>query len=62
VPSIHSSLEAQGNEVGLVAKFADHASAVVALGHYTEAVRVPAPAAAGQIKIAVAMSHNDRCL
>jgi len=34
-----STLQAQGIEVGLVAKLAGHASAVVTLGHYTQAVR-----------------------
>lgn len=34
-----STLQAQGVEVGLVAKLAGHASAVVTLGHYTQAVR-----------------------
>ena len=33
------TLQAQGIEVGLVAKLAGHASAVVTLGHYTQAVR-----------------------
>ena len=34
-----STLQAQGIEVGLVAKLAGHASAIVTLGHYTQAVR-----------------------
>src|SRR4051812_48892688 len=34
-----STLQAQGIEVGFVAKLAGHASAVVTLGHYTQAVR-----------------------
>jgi integrase len=34
-----STLQAQGVEVGLVAKLAGHASAIVTLGHYTQAVR-----------------------
>jgi integrase len=34
-----STLQAEGIEVGLVAKLAGHASAVVTLGHYTQAVR-----------------------
>ena len=34
-----STLQAQGIEVGLVAKLAGHSSAVVTLGHYTQAVR-----------------------
>lgn len=34
-----STLQAQGVEVGLVAKLAGHANAVVTLGHYTQAVR-----------------------
>ena len=34
-----STLQAQGIEVGLVAKLAGHASAVVTLAHYTQAVR-----------------------
>src|SRR5438045_2841895 len=34
-----STMQAQGIEVGLVAKLAGHASAVVTLGHYTQAVR-----------------------
>src|SRR3954469_16528727 len=34
-----STLQAQGIEVGLVAKLAGHASAMVTLGHYTQAVR-----------------------
>jgi integrase len=37
--SFVSTLQAQGVEVGLVAKIAGHASAVVTLGHYTQAVR-----------------------
>jgi integrase len=37
--SLISTLQAQGIEVGLVAKLAGHASAVVTLGHYTQAVR-----------------------
>jgi hypothetical protein len=36
-----STLQAQGIEVGLVAKLAGHASAVVTLRHYTQAVRGP---------------------
>jgi integrase len=32
-------MQAQGIKVGLVAKLAGHASAVVTLGHYTQAVR-----------------------
>ena len=32
-------MQAQGIEVGLVAKLAGHANAVVTLGHYTQAVR-----------------------
>jgi len=34
-----STLQAQGIEVGLVAKLAGHASAIVTLGHYTQAFR-----------------------
>ena len=34
-----STMQAAGVEVGLVAKLAGHASAVVTLGHYTQAVR-----------------------
>ncbi len=34
-----STMQAQGIEVGLVAKLAGHANAVVTLGHYTQAVR-----------------------
>ncbi|MFC1460581.1 tyrosine-type recombinase/integrase [Microvirga arabica] len=34
-----STLQAQGIEVGLVAKLAGHSNAVVTLGHYTQAVR-----------------------
>lgn len=37
--SFISTLQAQGVEVGLVAKIAGHASAAVTLGHYTQAVR-----------------------
>lgn len=37
--SFISTLQAQGIEVGLVAKIAGHASAAVTLGHYTQAVR-----------------------
>ena len=37
--SFISILQAQGIEVGLVAKLAGHASAAVTLGHYTQAVR-----------------------
>ena len=34
-----SNLQAQGIEVGLVAKIAGHANPMVTLGHYTQAVR-----------------------
>jgi len=34
-----SNLQAQGVEVGLVAKIVGHANAQVTLGHYTQAVR-----------------------
>lgn len=34
-----STMQSQGIEVGLVAKLAGHANAVVTLGHYTQAVR-----------------------
>lgn len=34
-----STLQAQGIEVGLVAKLAGHANANVTLGHYTQAIR-----------------------
>jgi integrase len=37
--SFISTLQAQGIEVGLVAKLAGHANANVTLGHYTQAVR-----------------------
>lgn len=37
--SFISTLQAQGIEVGLVAKLAGHANATVTLGHYTQAVR-----------------------
>jgi integrase len=37
--SFISILQAQGIEVGLVAKIAGHANANVTLGHYTQAVR-----------------------
>ena len=37
--SFISTMQAQGIEVGLVAKIAGHANAVVTLGHYTQAVR-----------------------
>ena len=37
--SFISTLQAQGIEVGLVAKLAGHANAVVTLAHYTQAVR-----------------------
>lgn len=37
--SFISTMQAQGIEVGLVAKLAGHASAIVTLGHYTQAVR-----------------------
>jgi integrase len=37
--SFISTLQAQGVEVGLVAKLAGHANAVVTLSHYTQAVR-----------------------
>jgi len=37
--SFISTLQAQGIEIGLVAKLAGHASAVVTLNHYTQAVR-----------------------
>ena len=44
--SFVSVLQAQGVEVGLVAKLAGHASAAVTLGHYTQAVRGGADALA----------------
>jgi len=34
-----STLQAQGIEIGLVAKLAGHANATVTLSHYTQAVR-----------------------
>jgi integrase len=37
--SFVSTLQAAGVEVGLVAKLAGHASAVVTLSHYTQATR-----------------------
>jgi integrase len=37
--SFISTLQAQGIEVGLVAKLAGHANPAVTLGHYTQAVR-----------------------
>jgi integrase len=37
--SFISTLQAQGVEVGLVAKLAGHKSAVVTLSHYTHAIR-----------------------
>ena len=37
--SFISTLQAQGIEVGLVAKIAGHANPTVTLGHYTQAVR-----------------------
>jgi integrase len=44
--SFISTLQAQGIEVGLVAKLAGHANANVTLGHYTQAVRGGADAMA----------------
>ncbi|MET4455563.1 tyrosine-type recombinase/integrase [Bradyrhizobium sp. RT3b] len=44
--SFISTLQAQGIEVGLVAKIAGHANANVTLGHYTQAVRGGESAAA----------------
>ena len=37
--SFISTLQAQGIEVGLVAKLAGHSNPAVTLGHYTQAVR-----------------------
>jgi integrase len=37
--SFISTMQAQGVEVGLVAKLAGHANPTVTLGHYTQAVR-----------------------
>jgi integrase len=37
--SFISTLQAQGVEIGLVAKLAGHANASVTLSHYTQAVR-----------------------
>ena len=37
--SFVSTLQAQGVEVGLVAKLAGHANPAITLGHYTQAVR-----------------------
>ncbi len=39
-----STLQAQGIEIGLVAKLAGHANATVTLSHYTQAVRGGEPA------------------
>jgi integrase len=39
-----STLQAQGIEIGLVAKLAGHANAAVTLNHYTQAVRGASPA------------------
>jgi integrase len=39
-----STLQAQGIEIGLVAKLAGHANATVTLNHYTQAVRGASPA------------------
>ena len=44
--SFVSTLQAQGVEVGLVAKLAGHANPAVTLGHYTQAVRGGADALA----------------
>lgn len=44
--SFVSNLQAQGVEVGLVAKLAGHANPAVTLGHYTQAVRGGADAVA----------------
>jgi len=44
--SFVSVLQAQGVEVGLVAKLAGHANPAVTLGHYTQAVRGGAEAVA----------------
>ena len=44
--SFVSTLQAQGVEVGLVAKLAGHANPAVTLGHYTQAVRGGAEALA----------------
>ena len=44
--SFVSTLQAQGVEVGLVAKLAGHANPSVTLGHYTQAVRGGAEALA----------------
>ena len=41
-----STLQAQGVEVGLVAKLAGHSNPAVTLGHYTQAVRGGAEAVA----------------
>lgn len=49
--SFVSTLQAQGVEVGLVAKLAGHANSAVTQGHYTQAVRGGAEAVAvlGQV-------------
>ena len=44
--SFVSVLQAQGVEVGLVAKLAGHANPAVTLGHYTQTVRGGAEAVA----------------
>ena len=44
--SFVSTLQAQGDEVGLVAKLAGHANPAVTVGHYTQAVRGGAEAMA----------------
>lgn len=51
-----STLQAQGVEVGLVAKLAGHANANVTLGHYTQAVR---GGAAALESLQAAYSHAD---
>lgn len=55
--SFISTLQAQGVEVGLVAKLAGHANANVTLGHYTQAVRGGADAM-GQLDRAYANARN----
>jgi hypothetical protein len=52
--SFISTMQAQGIEVGLVAKIAGHANASVTLGHYTQAVR------GGQDALAALERHSPR--
>jgi hypothetical protein len=58
-PLVHLNDAGAGIEVGLVAKLAGHASAVVTLGHYTQAVRGGEAAVAALEKAFAVSRYRD---